>query len=402
MGLLLTFGFMVHSSVLGDTIAEEPADTREVHEQIARVERVLSEIPDRGAALYFLAAARQHLGRGREAMTLLRECLAMHEGFDPTGSPSLRKLEGSKEFDDLVREVHTAFPWVRRGRVVFRTQEKDLMPEGLAYDARRRIFYLSSLYRRKIVQITAAGSVSDFVPAGRDNLLPVLGIRVDPADGTVWAASWSENSGKSELLHFAASGQLLARYPPNGTTAHGFNDLAISHSGALFVTDSVSNEVFRFDRATMRFEPLVFYRPLFAPNGIALDARDRLLFVADDFGVTRVDLARGTSSDVFRGENNTLAGIDGLYWRGGSLIAVQNGIGSPRIVSFRLSEDGAKVEKTTVLENRSMLTSSPTTGAIDGDKFYFIANSQIDNMRGDDIADVRKLEPVQIGVVELP
>jgi hypothetical protein len=48
------------------------------------------------------------------------------------------------------------------------------------------------------------------------------------------------------------------------------------------------------------------------------------------------------------------------------------------------------------------LTTLPTTGAINGGKFYFIANSQIDNMHGVDVADASKLEPVQIGVLELP
>lgn len=116
----------------------------------------------------------------------------------------------------------------------------------------------------------------------------------------------------------------------------------------------------------------------------------------------RVDLDGGASREVDRGAGNTLAGIDGLYWHAGHLLAVQNGIGSPRIVSFFLSGDGAKVVKTTVLENRSLLTSLPTTGALANGKFYFIANSQIDNMRGDEIADPKKIEPVQIGVLELP
>ena len=400
--ILVLASAAAYGQVTSSGAPAEPADAREVRDQVKRVEQFLPQIPDRGAVLYFLATAKQHLGESQEAMRLLRECLALHEGFDPSGSPSFSKLAGSKSFDDLVRAVHRVFPVVRRAKVAFLTPEKDLFPEGLAYDAQRKVFYLGSLNRRKIVKITMAGVVSDFVPAGRDNLLPILGIRLDPSDDTIWAASWSETSGKSELLHFAASGQRLARYSPDGTAAHGFNDLAVSRSGALFVTDTASNEVFRFNRATMHFEPLAFYRPLSAPNGITLDERDSLLFVADDFGVTRVDLASGSSSDVSRGANNTLAGIDGLYWRDGHLIAVQNGIGSPRIVSFLLSGDGTRVERTTVLENRTSLTSIPTTGAIVGGEFYFIANSQLDNLRGDDIVDAEKLESVQIGVLKLP
>jgi hypothetical protein len=141
----------------------------------------------------------------------------------------------------------------------------------------------------------------------------VLGIRFDPSDGTIWAASWSETSNTSELLHFKGSGQLLGRYAPNGTP-HGFNDLAITHNGDLFVTDTVGNEVYRFDRVAHAFVSLGVFRSLSEPNGIALDAADRLLFVADDFGVIRVELSGGASREVDRGPGNTLAGIDGLYW----------------------------------------------------------------------------------------
>ena len=124
--------------------------------------------------------------------------------------------------------------------------------------------------------------------------------------------------------------------------------------------------------------------------------------MADDFGVVRVNLDTGGSSEVNPGPRTTLAGIDGLYWHKGSLIAVQNGIGSPRIASFHLSKDGSRVTATTVLENRSAFTTLPTTGAIHGNDFYFIANSQLDNLNGDKVMDVTKLAVVRIAVVPLP
>jgi hypothetical protein len=97
-----------------------------------------------------------------------------------------------------------------------------------------------------------------------------------------------------------------------------------------------------------------------------------------------------------------MAGADGLYWRNGSLIAVQNGMGSPRVAAFKLSRDGNRVTQVTVLENRSPFTVLPTTGAIRGNDFYFIVNSQIDNLNGDKIMDVTKLAAVRIAVVRLP
>jgi hypothetical protein len=102
------------------------------------------------------------------------------------------------------------------------------------------------------------------------------------------------------------------------------------------------------------------------------------------------------------GPRSTLAGIDGLYWHKGSLVAVQNGIGSPRIAAFRLSKDSSRVTQTAVLENRTSFTTTPTTGAIHGNDFYFITNSQIDSLNGDKVMDVTKLGVVRIAVVRLP
>jgi sugar lactone lactonase YvrE len=358
-------------------------------------------VPDRGAVLYFLAEQKQHLGETLDALKLLKECAALREGFDPSGGAAFTGLKEQKEFQDLVERVHRDFPVVAQGRVAFVTEEKDLIPEGLAFDEKRNVFYMSSLNRRKIVQIGEEGKVIDFVPGARDELLPVLGIRMDPNEATVWANSFSER-GKTELLHFSATGELLGRHAPKVTGKHGFNDLVVRKNGDVIVTDSLSGMVFRFERKSETFSPLALNRELSYPNGIALADDDQQLFIADDLGVVRVDLASGASADVNPGTRNTLAGVDGLYWHKGWLIAIQNGIGSPRVAAFRLSKDGLRVTQTMVLENRSALTILPTTGAIKGNDFYFIVNSQIDNMNDDKVLDTTKLARVRIGVVRLP
>lgn len=378
------------------------AGVAELRREIARVENLLPQLPDRAAGLYLLSKLKEQAGETDRALNLLQQCIAFHEGFDPTGSPSLSKMRGSKPFDDLVETVHRAFPVVRQARLAFVTKEKDLVPEGLAFDARRDVFYLSSLNRRKIVRINSKGEASDFVPPQRNHLLPVLGIRVNPRDGTVWAASWSEDSGKSELLRFDASGTLLDRYAPNDGESHGFNDLVIRETGEVVLTDSVSNKIYRFAPSGGTFAAVPVYRQFSAPNGIALADDDHQIFVADDFGIVRVDLDSGASGDLIRSPGSTLAGVDGLYWHKRSLIAIQNGIGPARVAVFRLSPDATRVDQTTVVENRSAFTSTPTTGAIRGDDFYFMANSQGDNLNGDKVVDKKKLERVRIGVLRLP
>jgi hypothetical protein len=379
----------------------EPADAAEVRAQIAIVEKLLPIFPDRGAALYFLAEAKQHLGETLDALKVLKECLALREGFDPSGSHEFAGLHTSKEFTDLIEKVHRDFPVVAQARLNLITEEKNLVPEGLAWDPNHKVFYLSSLAQKKIVQITLDSHVSDFVPANRDRLLPVLGIRLDPRDSTIWANT-EDDLGKAELVHFDATGNLLGRFSLDDKTKHGFNDLVVRQSGEIILTDSLDNKVFRFDPAQKSFAPLEVHRELLYPNGIALSSDGKSLFVADSLGVVRIDLQSLSSADINPGPRSTLAGADGLYWYNGSLIAVQNGIGSCRIAAFKLSEDGLRVMKTTVLENRSSFTSLPTTGAIRGSDFYFIANSHIDNLNAGKILDPTQLEPVRIAVLHVP
>ena len=47
-------------------VPAEPTDAQEVRAQIAAVEKLQHTLPDRGAALYYLAVSKQHLRQTRE------------------------------------------------------------------------------------------------------------------------------------------------------------------------------------------------------------------------------------------------------------------------------------------------------------------------------------------------
>jgi len=381
--------------------AVEPADAPEIRAQMAIAENLLGKTPDRGAILYFLAESHAQLLEQRAAMSRLSECIALKEGFDPDGDPAFAAFKNADDFIKLVQQVHKDFPAIARSRLAYTIQEKDLIPEGLAYDPLGDLFFISSLYRRKIVQIPRDGLPTDFVPPGRDNLLPILGIRLDPVDGSVWANSFLD-TGKTELLHFDRAGKLLGRFSIPGKEKHGFNDLVVLRAGVVYVTDTLAHKLYRFDAKTQKFEEQLVSRPLLQPNGIAITDDEQTLYVADQLGILHVDLAAHNSAELDPGRHNTVSGADGLYWHKNTLIAIQNGIGAPRIAQFKLSTDGLHVLKTTVLEYRSTFTLLPTTGALRGDDFFFIVNSQLDNLNGTRILDPLKLQPIRIGVLRLP
>ena len=368
---------------------------------IQQIEQELPTLADRGAGVFALARLYAQTGDSQRAIAGLKESLATNEGFDPSGSMMLAPLRSNPEFAALAEQARKRNPAVHNARLAFTVSEKELFPEGLAYDPAKHVFYMGSMYHRKIVRITEKGEVSDLVKTDPDHLQPIGGVHVDPADHSVWAASDPDDAHGSELYHFDAQGKLLERYSPPGQGHHDLNDLVLYRNSAIYVTDTDAKLTYRFDRKTHEFTPLNLPRPQLFPNGITLSDDATRLYIADWLGVIMVDMRDNSAREVRPGEHNTLCGIDGLYWYKNSLIGVQS-TGSFRVARWFLSQDGRQVEASKVLERGTPLVSFPTTGAIRGTDFYFIANTGIGNYTDDGkIADATKLEPVHIAVVPL-
>ncbi|HWY55355.1 MAG TPA: hypothetical protein VNZ03_12875 [Terriglobales bacterium] len=387
--------------------SESPNSAR-VRNEIKTVEGLLSVSPrsgfaDRGAALYFLADRYLRLGDRLEALALLKGCVALNEGFDPTDDPNFVSLKNDAAFRQLVQQVRRRHPPVHRAHVAFTLAQKDLFPEGLAVDPAKRLFYMGNMHLKKIVKITETGEVADFVSPELYDLMLVLGVHVDPADHSVWCATYPGEKKHPEIVHFDEHGLLLERYTPPGTGPHSLNDLVLRDTREIYVTDTQGNRAYRFDRTSHRFTELKLSRPLFLPNGITISGDGYVLYIADLLGVVRLDLKTNQSQDVVPAPHDTLAGIDGLYWYNGSFVGVQYGTGANRVMRWRLSSDGRRVGSSEVLERGTELVRNPTTGAILDEQFYFIANTGIDNLDSDGkIVDKTKLdEPLHIAVVPL-
>jgi hypothetical protein len=392
---LACFTFLLLSSFVLQAQA-----VNQVRTEIATLESLLSKVPDRAIVLYFLAQDYAQIGDQQKAIALLKESISAREGVNPAHDATLRSLHGNPDFRALVAEAERQYPPVHKARTVITLPEKDLIPEGLAFDEGKNVFYLSSLFHRKVVKIDASGHSADFAPSSKKDLLPLCGLRVNVEDHSLWAAG-CEDSGYGELYHFSQDGRLMERVPPARPGKHLFNDLVLRGNSEIYLTDSLANQVYRFDCRTHVFTSLSFPRPLYYPNGITQSDDQNVLYVADAFGVLRYNLKTSTALETDPGPANTLAGFDGLYWYHGALVGVQNGIGLPRIVEVELSRDGLHVQDLKVLEYRSSQSILPTTGAVKGSQFYFMENTQIDNFRDDKIVDPEKLESVRIAVVEL-
>lgn len=369
--------------------------------EIKTLEAILPQAVDRGAVLFLLAHDYARLDEHAKALDLLKQCIAPDEGFDPAGDNAFAPLRSDREFQSLVERVRQKTPPVHRAQLAFTIAQNDLFPEGLAVDPATHFFYMGSEYHNKIVKISQAGEVTDFVKEGIYDLMPVGGVHIDPTDHSVWCATDPGKKNRSEIAHFDAQGKLLERYRPSTPGPHGLNDLVLRGKNEIYVTDSDGNHVLRFDRTSHRFVELNLGRSVSGPNGITVSDDRNVLYVADDLGVIRMDLRTNQAQDVKPSAHDTMAGVDGLYWYQGGLVGIEYGTGAYRVMRWKLSADGREVKSSEVLERGTDMVHNPTTGAILDGKLYFMANTGIQNLDNGKIADPAKLEPLRMAVLAL-
>jgi sugar lactone lactonase YvrE len=360
--------------------------------EIQRFEQMLQAAPDHGGVWLGMATAQAKAGNKAEALRWLEKAVSRGLDFDLPDDAALAQLRESPEMKELLARAAANRRVVSRGRVAFRIPEKDLIPEGIAHDPETDAYYVGSLHKRKIVRIDKAGKASDFTASGQDGLWDVLGLRVDPAARTLWACSAAGPSsgdldGTSSLFRYdLRTGKLLGKHDLPGRPRL-CNDIAVGiapgKDGEVFFTDSKGGMLHRLRRqeGDYRLETFVGPGTFIYPNGIAISPDLRKLFVADfKNGLSAVDPATGQVRPLPHPERVHVAGIDGLYFHRGSLLAVQNSAGTERIVRFRLNAALDAIESEEVLESRNPLFDIPTTGVLVGGTLAVIANSQLDRL----------------------
>ena len=169
--------------------------------------RVVGVVPNMPRLTYRLAGAHALLGRRDEALHLLDRVVRLGAGFDAPEDPDFASLRGDPAFDSLAARIRAARAPVGSSEIAFRLPERDLFPEGIAHDSVSGTFFLSSLYKRKIVAIDSTGSARDFTGEGQDSLWCGLGMKVDARRRRLWVATSVEEfmrAFRKEELYRAA------------------------------------------------------------------------------------------------------------------------------------------------------------------------------------------------------
>jgi|GEM_PF-634082 len=370
-------------------------------------QNLLDMVPHDPELHYSIARLHGLMGDPRKAMDCLEKALILGYDFRAEVDTSLapvRDLPGfskiQKRIDDMQKPINTS-------RVAFTIPQKDLIPEGIAYDAVDDCFYLGSVWKCKIVKVDKQGHAADFTDKKQDGLRVVLGMEVDAQRRVLWAASAvsrqhpdidPDELGWSGLFKYdLKTGKLIKKYTLHETgIRHLFNDVTVTSQGDVFVTDTYFGAVYVVfhDRDTL--ELFLKSDAFLYPNGITVGANDHTLYMAaSGDGVYRIDIPTRKYRLLSQPDDLSLNGIDGMYFYKGSLVCVQNGLN--RISRFFLNRKGDTVERMELIETRNRYFIIPTTGAVAGDVFYYIANSQLRSFNQDgSIFPYEKLKDVVI------
>lgn len=351
--------------------------------------------PSHGGVISALASAYALSGDTAAALGTLRHFAALGYTADIDADTDLTSLRGHPALDSLRRALQANAAPLVRSRPAFTLVERDLLTEGIAYDPKSRMFFVGSVHQGKILRVDARGHASPFVPAGLPGFWAPLGMRVDPARRALWVAASalpqtagfdSTNTGRSGVFRFdLATGALTGRYPiPDDGALHALGDVTVARNGDVYATDSRAPAVYRVRAGADSIERFVTSPLFLSAQGLALDAEERTLYVADySRGMLRVDLATRAVTVLESADDVLALGIDGLYFVDGSLIGIQNGMEPQRVIRLRLDATGNRVERVEILERARPDYAEPTLGVVVGHDLYYVAASQWGKFRDD-------------------
>ena len=372
---------------------------------------ILEITPSHPLIVYNVSCMHSLLGNTDEAIRWLNRYAEMGAGLgaDAANEPDFASLKETPEFRDILKKIESNKQPILRSEEAFRIAEKDLIPEGMAYDPSEEAFYFSSVYKSKILKMNRDGSFSNFTDERQDGLRSVLGMKVDAGRRMLWAISIVGNPGMKEynpmeqgqssvFKYDLDTGKLIKRYGPiEDGYDHILNDVVITRQGDAYITDTNTGEIYVISHERDTLEQFIGSDAFMYLNGIALSPDERSLYVADAGNmIFRIDLESRSFQGLIHPESVTTYGIDGLYYYGNSLIAVQNQM--QRITRFFLNESGDEITRCEIIEaNNPLFEKFPTTGALVGNTFFYMANTQIRSFNRDgSIFPMDQLEEVVV------
>lgn len=280
-------------------------------------------------------------------------------------------------------------------------------PEGISNDTSGNL-YVGSLTQGRIVKIASqSGEISDFVAAGANGLVTVVGVHV--AGNQTFACSSDPGFGAltgtaaPALVAFdTATGQPTGRYPlPEGGIF--CNDITELPDGTILATDSFMPRIYALkpgaDWLEIWLDDSRFAGEGFNLNGIAYDNGAVFVVRYNKGTLHQIDVgADGHAGTVIDLEMSAeIHGADGLTALGDGRFLIVEGGGLSEGVRGALW--GAIVaDGTAELETIAPDLNVPTTATVVGNTAY-VVEAQLDNLFDPEAGPA---DPYRVLAIELP
>jgi len=359
---------------------------------------------------YNLACGYALAGRADESVVFLEKLIEKGVGLNFDADSDFNSIRETDVYKSALLKVEKAKEPIHNSELAYVIPEKDLIPEGIAYDPVGDAFYLGSIYKSKILKIERDGTVTEFKSQGEDGLVSMIGMKVENEGKYLWACSCygyqkdnipKEKLGTAMLYKFDLSnGEVAGKWELPQSENHFMNDVVLNSDNDAFMTDSHVPGVYMVNHVKEKIEKFIDLEGFNYPNGIALSDNENLIYIATGNEIAVVDIRDKSISTLTHPENIITGNCDGLYFYKNSLIGIQGFMS--RIAKFNLNEEGTEVVGVEVLESFNPDFEIPTTGAIAGDEFYYIANAQLGKFDSNGkIFPMEKLTEVKIMRVKL-
>ncbi|MES2960170.1 MAG: hypothetical protein V4792_18430 [Pseudomonadota bacterium] len=382
------------------------AEATPIERQLQRIRELRLQRPRDGMLVYYEALTLATMGQVEPAVAALRQLEGRRLGLVPSRTAGFDAVWEHADFQAVLRRLMEDEPATAQSPVARRLDDPLLIPEGIAYDGRRKVHYVGSIAQRKIVSINARGQVVNFTSAA-DRLEAVLGLAVDAARDRLCAISTNgfelaaRQQRRNEVVCWGlAKGRISERVEVQ--EALQLNDLAFARDGTLYVTDSAAGTLWVLRPGERRLMQVGQPGGMPGANGVAV-APDGTVYVTLSTGIAHVQPLTGHMMRLPQPDDITTGGIDGLYWHEGDLVGVQNVSNPGRVVRITLADDGQRIRGLTVLQSHHHPAFvEPTTGVVVGDVLHVIANSHVAAYQPDGtIRQPEALQPTAIVAVPL-
>jgi hypothetical protein len=343
----------------------------------AAVEKLLRERPGDATLWFYLARFDAEAGDAPDCAAALAKVAELGDGFLPARELGFGKVWNDPAFEAARARLESRLPRLDYAPIAFELEDTALVPEGLAYDAPSKGFFMGGVAGHRIVRIDESGEQTEFAgpAAGLD---AVLGLAVDAPRRRLYAVTTSAISepaakpARNAVVAFdLVTRRVVKRFDVRGAVQ--LNDVAVAPGGRVYATDSGAGAVYEIP-AQGDARVLVPAGALPGANGLAASPDGRRLYVAHSTGIALIDLASGAVKRMAVASRENVAAIDGLYQWQGMLIGVQNVTNPGRVVAITLARDGESIAGVrTLLSHHQRGLDEPTTGAIGPDGFYLLA-----------------------------